>query len=182
MPEGGKWAWISLGLACWAIATSILAAYYFVSYNEARRAYEDLMTAHQQTISAILDELSELHDLIQRIKEAGFVEVSLCIDYGNGTAEWHNNTLMPVGSTLFNLTEQATWNLSYVVWPGMGVYVTCINGVCERIITPGHEGYSWIWYYWDPRAKTWIWGPTACDKHVLSDGEVLMWRYEHWAF
>ena len=151
----GKWAWISLGLACWAIAASAIAGYYFVRCSELEEAYE---------------------------RALAYVSVSLCIDYGNGTVEWHNDTLMPVGSTLFNLTEQVTWNFSYVVWPGMGAYVTCINGLCERIITPGHEGYSWIWYYWDADKKAWVWGPVACDKHVLYNGEVLMWRYEHWSF
>jgi len=153
--EARKWPWLCLGLLCWAIAASAIAAYYYVGYLEMREAYE--------TAKA-------------------YVAVSLCIDYGNGTVEWHNGTLMPAGSTLFNLTEHVTWNFSYTVWPGMGVYVTCINSVCERIITPGHEGYSWIWYYWDPEAKAWVWGPVACDRHVLYNGEVLAWRYEHWSF
>ena len=154
MKAAGKWAWICLGLLCWAIAATALAAYYYVAYLGMREAYETALA---------------------------YVSVDICIDYGNGTVEWHNGTLMPAGSTLFDLTKKITWNLSYV--EGVyGIYITCINGVCERILEPGKEGYSWIWYYWDADARQWVWGPVACDKHVLYNGEVLAWRYEHWSF
>ncbi len=154
MGASNKWAWACLGLLCWAVAASALAGYYYIRYVGVREAYETALA---------------------------YVSVSLCIDYGNGTVEWHNGTLMPVGSTLFNLTQHVAWNLSYYEGP-YGIYITCINRVCERIVEPGHEGYSWIWYYWDEDTKTWVWGPVACDKHVLYNGEVLMWRYEHWSF
>jgi len=72
-----KWILIALLTLCWAIATSFLAGYYYLQYN----------------------------DLSAKVRGV-IISASLGIDYGNGSGIiWHNETRMNAGSTLLNLTK-----------------------------------------------------------------------------
>jgi len=62
----------------------------------------------------------------------------------------------------------------------MGAYVTSINGVSERVIAPGKEGY--LWYVYDREKDSWTAGLTSADNYLLHDGDVAMWKYTHWKF
>jgi len=106
------------------------------------------------------------------------VLVNLGIDYGNGTVVWYNNTLLPRGATpLSALVAVAT--VEYKVYSGMGVYVTSVNGVEEKILSKS-EGYSWLWYIFDREKGQLVPGSVAADRYKLASGDVILWRYEHW--
>lgn len=106
----------------------------------------------------------ELDNFLGRIS---VIEISLCIDYGNLTIEWHN-TSVPSGTTLFDSTRE-TANVQYTYWPTMEpghVLVTSINNYAE--------GY-WIWYYWNDAKNEWSFGPVGCDAWILKNNGVYKW-------
>ena len=159
-----RWAWVCLGLLCWAVAASALALHYYNAY----RTYEALYTTT----------LAELGRLT--------VEVNILIDYGNGTRVWYNNTLVPLGSTLFNATLMvAVVNYTFYKWPGQGypndmaVFVLAINGVWND---PGKQ-MAWLWWYWDPSEGKWVLGPVGCNhpNATVVDGGIYAWVYESYA-
>lgn len=143
-------------LLLWALAASSAAAYLYLENSN------------------LLRELRSSRALL-----AGSVIVNLGIDYGNGTITWYNGTVLPRGATAFSALLSVS-SVEYQV-SAMGAYVTSVNGVAERIISK-NEGYSWLWYYFDPEKKELVLGPVAADKYKLSSGDTIVWRYEHWRF
>ncbi len=107
---------------------------------------------------------------------SGAIVVDLCIDYGNGTVEWFNGTVLPRGSTVFTALEVKA-KVEYV-YGQYGVYVKSVNGV-EEVLGKG-EGWSWLWYLYDEEKKAYVPGPVAADKYTLKGGEIILWIYEHW--
>ena len=100
--------------------------------------------------------------------ETFLIHVNLCIDYGNGTVNWYNNTEVTLGTTLFNLTTKIA-EVEYSYWTTMEpghILVDSINNYAE--------GY-WIWYYWDENIKDWKWGPVGCDAWILKDNATYKW-------
>lgn len=106
--------------------------------------------------------------------ESCVIRVNICIDYygWNGTIIWHNNTIVPLGCNLFEATKKVvTVNATY--WPAFNShFVDAINGVWRN------QTYFWMWYRWDNATKTWIYGNVGPDLYILSDGEIIKWRYE----
>jgi hypothetical protein len=108
-----------------------------------------------------------------------YVRVNIGIVYGNGTRTWYNGTLLPRGATaLTALVTVARVEYKLGSW---GAYVTSVNGVQENIISKS-EGYSWMWYRYDPNKGELVPGEVASDKYKLADGDVIVWSYEHWKF
>jgi len=101
--------------------------------------------------------------------------VSVLIDYRNGSRSWYGRVLLPYGATAFNATlAVATVNYSFYV--DLGVLVEAINGVCNS-----HPCY-WNWLYWNSTESVWIYGPVACDKYLLTKGDIIAWLYENIEF
>lgn len=109
-----------------------------------------------------------MKELEEFLGETTVIHVNLCIDYGNGTVNWYNNTEVSSGTTLFNLTTKiAKTNYSYWITMEPGrILIDSINDYTE--------GY-WIWYYWDESAKEWIFGPVGCDAWILKDNGTYKW-------
>lgn len=147
MAEKSGWMWVSMGLLCVAVVVSTVAAYYYGEYRRYQGLYEDT-----------------LRDL-----EAVTIHVSLLINYGNGTREWHNNTRVPVGFSVLNATL-AVAEVDYAIGQ-YGAFVTAINGV------GGDTGMFWIWLYWNATSSEWKTGPVASDMHVLHNGDLVAWSY-----
>jgi hypothetical protein len=80
-----KWTITAMLFACWALAASFMAAYYWLQYNDI-----------EDRISGVL------------------IYVNIGIDYGNGTRIFHNNTKALTGATLFDVTKQVS-NVTYQV-------------------------------------------------------------------
>jgi hypothetical protein len=108
-------------------------------------------------------------------KNAG-VRVNICIDYQkyNNTIVWYNNTMIPNNSTLYVATI-AVANVNASEWGGgLGKFVDAINGVW----TNGSAGYYWMWYQWNPENQTWVYGPLGASNYIMSNNEIIRWRYE----
>ncbi|MBO3808589.1 MAG: hypothetical protein FGF50_03235 [Candidatus Brockarchaeota archaeon] len=115
-----------------------------------------------------LDTLKEEINTLAKSVEPITLRVSLLVKY-DGTERWFNNTLVPVGWTLFNLTLYALGgNVDYQAYP-FGVFVTGIGGVNQ------HGNHYWFWYRWDPETRDWVLGETGADAYVLKHGDVLAW-------
>jgi len=110
--------------------------------------------------------------------ESETIFVDIGVDYGNGTVTWFNNTILPKGSTALSALVSIA-RVEYRIGD-YGAYVLSVNGIWERKIS-NNEGFSWMWYYYDPEEGLKM-GPVAADKYVLSDGDIIVWRYEHWKF
>jgi hypothetical protein len=128
--------------------------------------------------------LSALRELGLSVSEATTLFVNLEINYGNGTVEWHNETDVPAGHTLFKLTqEKAVINYSYYAFAEPGhVLIDSINNK-TKFTDPSYAwGYSWIWYYWSDSENKWVTGPTGCDAWLLKNGGSYEWNYERWTY
>lgn len=155
-----------LALLAWAVAASAFAAY---NYTRAANLSSEL-TALRAALTATESELRTLR--------ARVIVVNVAIDYGNGTVRWFNSTALPVGATVHKALLVTAFRVEYTYWT-WGVYVTSIDGVAEKILST-NEGYSWLWYIYDREQRKWVLGLVAADQHVLRDGDVILWRYEHW--
>lgn len=147
---------VVIALLAWAVAASSAAAYF---YLESVRLERELESSKALLSSAVV--------------------VNLGIDYGNGTVVWYNSTLLPRGATVFSALLSVA-SVEYQV-TAMGIYVTSVNGVAEKILSKS-EGYSWLWYYFDAGRGELVMGSVAADKYKLSSGDTIVWRYEHWRF
>lgn len=128
--------------------------------------------------------LSALREFGLSIRETTALAVNVCIDYGNGTAVWHNETRVSAGYTLFRQTQEiAAVNYTYhaLMEPGH-VLVDSINDKATYIDPSYSWGYSWIWYHWNEEQKRWTVGPVGCDAWLLEDNGVYKWNYEYWSF
>ncbi len=104
------------------------------------------------------------------------LKVDFCIDYGNGTVIWFNATSMPVGSTLFDLSQRkAVVDYDYyaITEPGH-ILVSSING-----LEPNYATFQyWFWYYWDAETERWVHGLVGCDAWKLKADGIYKWTYE----
>ncbi|MEM2088945.1 MAG: hypothetical protein QXF52_09820 [Thermoproteota archaeon] len=111
---------------------------------------------------------AQLDTLVKEV-ESITLRVSLLVKYDNGTKNWFNNTVVPVGWTLLNLTAyNLNGRINYETY-SFGVSVTGLNGVGQ------HESYYWIWYKWNPEEQDWVMGETGPDAYLLKNGDVLAW-------
>jgi len=104
--------------------------------------------------------------------EAVTIRANLCINYGNGTVLWYNETILPVGCNLLNATKRvAVVNSTY--YPTYEAnFVNAINGVCYN------STHYWMWLRWDENENDWKYGSVGADLYILKPDETLMWRYE----
>jgi hypothetical protein len=127
-----------------------------------REDFDDLLSESYKLITSMT-----LKEMGKAVGEAAIIYVSLLIDYGNTTKEWHNVTV-PLGTTLFNLTQTVA-EIEYSYWPAMEpghIFVEAINN--------SSEGY-WFWYYWNEDGREWVLGPVGCDAWMLKDGGIYKW-------
>lgn len=144
---------VILGLAVWSAAATLTAAYYYTQYLETRRTFE------------------ELKSLV--------IDVNLLMNYGNGTENWHNETVI-AGSTAFEALLTVTKNVEYQT-TAYGVFVTAINGV-KNVAETSASGHAWLWYYWDTTASKWTDLLKAADAYILRPNDSVTWRYESYSY
>jgi hypothetical protein len=163
------------------------------TYYRLREAYQKVYqhsNVTREDFGGLLNEYHELFNLLV-IRELGIVvsetvtlTVSICINYSNGTEEWHNETSVPAGYSLFQLTQSvATTDQNYnlLMKPGH-IFLKSINDKQEHTdFKEGYsEGHSWLWYYWDDNEQKWILGPVGCDAWILKDDGLYNWSFEYW--
>jgi len=94
--------------------------------------------------------------------------VDLLVDFGNGTKVWYNDTRVPIGYTLLNLTYSRLHSVEYTVYP-FGVFLNKIMGI-------PNQG-TWYWLWWEYGQEGWKMGETGADAAKLKDGGVYAWIY-----
>jgi hypothetical protein len=151
------WAIATLIFLIWAVAASGLAvSYYQTSLNQAT------------TISNL-----------QSVVTNTAMQVSIGIDYGNGTVSWYNNTYVPVGVNALNATRMvanvaATYVASYGEY-----YVTGINGVNGTVTSPA-SGTYWAISTWENGTSTPL--TVGADQYIMTHGDILIWTFESYSF
>ena len=89
-----------LGALVWALLASLLAGYYYYSYN-------DVLSKTQKPIHY----------------------VNVGVNYANGTpVKWFNGTAVLAGETLLNATSRVA-KVEYTVWAGSGAFVDSIDNL-----------------------------------------------------
>lgn len=145
----------------------------YSSILDESRTFSTKAAVTKEEFGSLLDEFYELFtalalkDLVGYLSPMSEIEVSLCIDYGNLTIEWHNTSTSP-GITLFDLTREIA-KVEYSYWPTMEpghILVDSINS---------HKEGFWIWHYWDDIENKWIFGPVGCDAWILKDNGIYNW-------
>lgn len=137
-----RWVILSMLLACWSLTATFLAGYFWYRYT----------------------------DIENRIV-SGLIYVSLGIDYGNGTREWHNDTKAFGGETLFDVTKRVA-NVTYEI-SLYGTQVTAINNVSKQ------RSFGWTYWVLDGMNQTWsiVWDNV--DAYKLADQETFMWYFQN---
>ncbi|MDI9643742.1 MAG: hypothetical protein QFX35_00800 [Candidatus Verstraetearchaeota archaeon] len=145
----GMWKILSAAFLIWAIGASVGLAYYYQTSQNQQKLLDNY--------AALADELAN--------------KVNICIDYGNGTTVWRNNTLVRVGLPLLNVTMKVA-EVNYTVHAGMGVWVHAINGVYES----STANKWWVYTVWNEDTDTWdtIW--ESADQYIPSNGESIKWE------
>lgn len=100
-------------------------------------------------------------------------KVDVLLDYGNGTITWYEN-LEVLGFASVLKATKAVATVEYSLW-GTDVFVDAIDNVWNDYIS---FVYFWIYWYWNHSAKCWEVGAVACNKHLLSSGDIIAWYYE----
>lgn len=162
------------------------------TYYKLKEHYQQIHQKDNMTEEDFGILLNEYHDLLNLlairtlsliISETVTLNINVCIDYENGTMNWHNETSMPAGSSMFQLTQKIA-EVNYTYYPSMKpghILVNSINDKETRIIGYS-EGWSWIWYYWDDSEQNWISGPMGCDAWMLKNSGNYKWKFEHWSW
>jgi len=130
----------------WAVIATAYTGYYYMQYKQLENT------------------LKTMQSLI--------LKVNILINYGNGTTEWHNATLVPLGATVFNATS-AVAEVDYTFY-GADAMINSINGIQYT------QDAGWIWWIWDSSTSQWKSTLEATNKHILTDGETIGWNYQNW--
>jgi hypothetical protein len=141
------WFTISLLLVSGLVLTSAVATYYYIRLTAAEKLYADT--------------LSSLNDVSYR--------VNLLIEYGNGTKTWRNQTIIPVGWSLYNTTSKVTGGRIEGTWFSFGFFITSINGV------QGTGPSYWSWYTWEREQSKWVPGASGAGSYIMKQGDVVAW-------
>ncbi len=105
---------------------------------------------------------------------SGSVPVSLLFNYGNGTLEWHNNTLVPSAWSFFNVTlADANGNVGAVFFASFGShFVYSINGAgCPASNIFCDEA----WGLWVLNGICWAEAQVGADQIPVSQGATVAW-------
>lgn len=183
---------LCLGWITTLAITTYVAGYYYMQcqdYIEQLRYYSDMYNSLFQNYTKLLQDYVNTTEsyaqLLQEYEnktmnytaqikkyEAVTMRVNLCLNYGNGTTHWYNDTIILLGYDLLNGTKLIA-KVEYTYWPAYDAsFVDAINGVSNE------HPYYWMWLHWNQNEKTWKYGPVGADRYTLKPDETIMWRYE----
>lgn len=147
--------WAPLALVL--IVTTVIGAGSALYFYQSSAAYEALYRG-----------------LVEKL-EGTVYQVDYLVNDGQSRV-WHNDTLIPVGWTLLNLTvKMADGDIDYTLGE-FGAYVSAIEGV-GLIKDEEHESYFWLWWRFDPARGRWVMGESSSDSYHLRDGDMVAWSY-----
>ena len=162
--EKGFLTYVTLGVLVWAVLGTVVAAYYFVQYNTYRSEYSDL-------ISRLGTDVGDISTMLEGIS----FRANILVGYGNGTENWHNNTVLPLGSTAFTAIFSVVDSINYTDYGGeLGVLVTSINGVANN------STHGWFYWYWDLGNTEWVLPNYSSAKQILHRGDTIAFTYANY--
>ncbi|MEM2281099.1 MAG: hypothetical protein QXZ68_03815 [Candidatus Bathyarchaeia archaeon] len=100
------------------------------------------------------------------------IRVIVLLDYGNNTRVWYTDVEVLGYASVLKATK-AIAPVEYLLY-GADVWVEAINNIPNNSTAKRF----WMWWIWNFTAGEWGWGPVACNKYCLSDGDVVAWYYE----
>jgi len=151
----GRGIWFPLALAL--LLTTVIGAGSAIYFYQSSAMYESLY-----------------HGLMKKV-EGTLYGVNYLINDGQSRV-WHNDTLVPVGWTLLNLTlKMADGDVNYTLGE-YGAIVNAIRGVGLNK-DEAHQSYFWLWWRFDPAAGTWVMGESSLDYYRLRDGDIVACSY-----
>lgn len=99
-------------------------------------------------------------------------KVDILMDYGNNTRMWYVNVEVLGFASVLKATKMVA-SVEYSLW-GADAFVNAINGVWNN-----YGAYIfWIYWCWNNSVGCWEMGAVACNKHVLTNGDIIAWYYE----
>jgi hypothetical protein len=98
-------------------------------------------------------------------------QVEVMLNYGNGTVNWHNVSLIGI-SNAFKATKAAAVTLSYTMY-SYGILVDAIDGVWNNWTSVNW----WSLFFWNFTSGNWTSSSVGSDQLVLSDGDMIAWSY-----
>ena len=110
---------------------------------------------------------------IRALQEAT-VTVNIGINYGNGTIQWHNGTVVPSGEFLLNATMRVA-TVEFTSYSGLGAFVTSINGVGQN---PAANMY-WIYWVYKSETRQYEMGPVGAGSYALTSDQTIQWYYQN---
>jgi len=140
------WFITSICLLIGIVITSSYTVYYYQAYVTMEKQYKDT--------AAKLKDVS--------------LTVNILVKYSNGTKTWYNQTLIPVGWSLFNATKKATHDNIEYLYPE-NPFITAINGVKQI------GALYWMWYTWNATSSSWkiVW--SGANDYILRDKDTIAW-------
>jgi hypothetical protein len=141
------WFALSLFLVATTVIASSTTVYYYTQYSYANNRY-------QETLSKL---------------RSSTYTVNISIKFNSTTWIWYNNTIVPIGWSLFNATQMVTeGNMNYSIFYG-APFVTSILGVKSQGL------YSWLWWSWNSTKGEWQMGEVGSSDFVLKEGSTVVW-------
>ena len=117
-------------------------------------------------------------DTIESLDKISF-SVDILFNYGNGTKIWHNDTRLPMGVNLYNVTVLVSdGKLDAAYYPEyQSHFIMSINGVGASD-DPDKLHWSWIAWFFDEGLGEWVSYDVSADMVYPKEGDILAWCFE----
>ncbi len=105
--------------------------------------------------------------------------VDMLMNYGNGTKMWHNDTRIPIGFNLYNVTVLITeGRIEATYYPQFqSHFITKIDGVGGGE-DPDKITWAWIAWHFNKASGSWETYEVSADGAFPTDGDKLAWYYQ----
>jgi hypothetical protein len=172
------WTVAALVFLIWAVIVSGLAVSYYQTSQNRSTTISNLQSVVSNQATTISNLESNNTNLKSIVNDTA-MQVSIGIDYGNGTVSWFNNTYVPVGVNALNATRMVA-NVAATYDPTYGeYYVTGINGVNGTVTSPT-SGTYWAISTWENGTSTPL--TVGADQYIMMHGDILVWTFESYSF
>lgn len=117
-------------------------------------------------------------DVIESMDKISFSS-DLLFNYGNGSKIWHNDTRLPLGIDLYNVTVLVSdGKINSTYYPEYkSHFITSIDGV-GSFNDPEKLYWSWIAWYYDDVLGEWVSYDVSSDMVYPKNGDIIAWYFE----
>lgn len=151
----GRGIWLPLALAL--LLTTIIGTGSAIYFYQSSTMYESLYRGLAKKVEGTL------------------YQVNYLINDGQSRV-WYNDTLVPVGWSLLNLTLKVAGGDVNYTFGEYGAIVNAVNGVGLNK-DEAHQSYFWLWWRFDPEKQRWVMGESSLDSYRLRDGDIVACSY-----